>query len=529
MSEISIQVRRVTDRVKQYYKLFGFRSHAVMRPGRSVIRGGRRLGFDEIECVVAETARGTSVGFYPIYALQGLIYSFPFIILLLLFSISSIESVANTITGDEAILGINWLKLFGGNAVLDFKFVLIILLFILLPLITDIIHQRIRLANLKARFSFYTRDAIWDTREAPASLIALRASRSIIIYSWILAILYFAAFSFPSEVIGEVTSLYNISNDELFLASSDAFSLTVGLVIGLLSADKALNMRKENSKIDNRSRITGGMLERRMDPVFYGIQAAAYSSILVGLLMSVTFLRGSSFDFAFQLLIFAMIGGMITGFIHSEGPLWISSTYGILIFFSSLIFIFRTGEQPAYAYIVIIQLFLLPMPFILFMARSFMGVLKREGIESSDWLYDALPLLPIITIYNLKKQKSKAKRRYLDDLDREISPDAIDDRIRIQKELLLNRDSPAHKMAMHYYELLLTYTASFEDDKFIYIPTSEQLLNWWEGKSNQSSNQVQLNFLNFIDRVLWDPNYIPENNQIIEHENVGKNMVLAIQ
>ncbi|MHA2504590.1 MAG: hypothetical protein ACXAE3_17180, partial [Candidatus Kariarchaeaceae archaeon] len=72
MSEISIQIRRVSERVKQYYSIFGLRPSGVMTPGRAVLRGSKRLGFDEIECVVAETARGTSVGFYAVNQLQGL-------------------------------------------------------------------------------------------------------------------------------------------------------------------------------------------------------------------------------------------------------------------------------------------------------------------------------------------------------------------------------------------------------------------------------------------------------------------------
>ncbi|MCY3411685.1 MAG: hypothetical protein INQ03_08650 [Candidatus Heimdallarchaeota archaeon] len=529
MSEISIQIRRVTERVRQYYQVFGFRPKSYMMPGRAVVRGSRRLGFDEIECVVAETARGTSVGFYPVNTLHGLIYAIPFFLLLLLHGLNQLEFFSNYLTGNEALLGINWLKLFSGNAELDFKFVAVTLFLGLLPLALEIVHQRIRLANLKSRFSFYTRDAIWETREAPDSIIALQTTRSIINHSWLLAIIYFALFSFVDGARSEVESLYNSSTAELFNATTDAFSISVGVVIGLLSADKAIALRKQNARIDKRSRISGGLLERRIDPVLYGIQAAAFTIIPYGLFMSVTFLKGSSMDFAFQLLFFALVGGFITGLVHAEGPLWISMAYGVLIFFSSLIFIFRTGEQPAYAYIVIIQLFILPFPFIIYMTRSFQKVLKKEGIDSLDWMYEVFVLPAIITYIGIKRQRKKARDRYIREYDRDLEADEIENKIRINKEILLDKNSSLHKMAMHYYEILLSYTASFEDDKFIYFPTEKQLLGWWEEKTKKKSIENHLDFLYFIDRVLWDPTFEPFSDEISRYESVALEMAVAIQ
>ena len=107
MSEVSIQIRRVTERVKSYFQDFGFIPNAVMSRGRSVIRGKRRLGFDEVECVVAETARGTSIGFYPINSFQGLIYGIPFFFVLILHLLNQIESLQPSISGEEAFLGVN--------------------------------------------------------------------------------------------------------------------------------------------------------------------------------------------------------------------------------------------------------------------------------------------------------------------------------------------------------------------------------------------------------------------------------------
>lgn len=529
MSEISIQVRRVTERVKSFFNIFGFRSSAAMYPGRSIVRGSKRLGFDEVECVIQETARGTSVGFYAINSLQGLIYAIPLLSILLLQILNSIDVVSEKLTGENSFLSINWLKLLSGNATINARFVFIIILLAMLPLLIDLANQRIRLANLKSRFSFFTRDAIWETRETPSSLIALSASRSVFNHVWLLSILYFSLFSFSEKTIQEVCTLYNSNVESIYLATADAFSMTAGMVLGLLSAEKAIKLRADSYKVDKRLRITGGLLERRLEPMLYGLQASLFSSIIFGLFLSVTFMSQASSSIAFQLFGFALLGGIITGLIHSEGPIWVSSAYGILIFFSSLIYIFRTGANPEYAFIVIVQLFIIPFPFILLLVRSFQDVMKKEDIQSSDWIYDTTPLFALISIFIQSKKRKESKERYLKSLDEEINEAYLEERIRFSKSLLLDRNASGHRIARHYYDLLLSYTASFDDDKFIYFPTSNQLINWIAEQSEMKVGDIHIELFDFIDRLLWDPQFLPTTQELNHKEEQTEKIVLAIK
>ncbi len=528
MSEISIQVRRVTERVKSYFSLFGFTHFSRIRPGRAVIKGKRRLGADEIECVVSETARGTSVGFYIINTLQGLLYTIPFLVLILLHLLNNLKSVEPYLTGSKTLFNLNLLKLFTGVSDITIKFVLILIVVASIPFLIEIYVQKVRLNNLKSRFSFYTRDAVWETRELSPSIAALRSVKSTIAHGYFLAMIYFAVFATQDGTLEEVTDLYRTDSAQLLDGTINAFTITVGSIIGLLAADKSIILRKDNARIDRRNRISGGLLERRIEPVIFGIQSACYSSIVFVMLMSVTFLSTASFNQAIQLISFAILGGIIAGIIHQEGSLWIASSYAILIFFTSLILIFQTGSRPEYAFILILQLFLLPIPFILYISLSFKSILRKNNISSNEWLYDILPMTAFYSVLSANRRKRQIRRDYDEELTEDF-PSEIAGKIKINKEFLQVKDSNAYKLAKHYFELLMNYTASFEDDVFILIPTHYQLENWWCEKSNQSSSDVSYNMLEYVDQMLWDPTFVPDEVQLSKYENIGKSMVLAIR
>ena len=56
MIDISIQIRKVTDKVKQYYSLFGYSTFTQFSSSYSKVNGIKRMGFEEIECVISDTA-----------------------------------------------------------------------------------------------------------------------------------------------------------------------------------------------------------------------------------------------------------------------------------------------------------------------------------------------------------------------------------------------------------------------------------------------------------------------------------------
>jgi hypothetical protein len=487
------------------------------------------LGSDEIECVISETARGTSVGFYQVNALQGLLYTIPFLFPLLLHLLNLIDPISDYISGNKALLNIDLIKLFSGNSSLNFRFALIIIIVASLPFILEFYNQRLRLINLKSRFSFYSRDAIWETRELSPTLIALKAVKSAVSHGLLLAILYFAVFAIQDSTLDEITQLYRTDETALYIATSNAFTYTAGTVIGLLAADKALSLRRDAASIDTRNRVTGSLLERRIDPILYGIQTASYTGIIFSVLMSVTFLSPGTFDLAIQLMTFTILGGAIAGIIHQEGPIWLTSSYGILVFFTSLILIFRTGDQPEYAFAVILQLFIIPIPFILYLSLSFQGILKKNNITSREWIYDIFPLMAFYSLYLLKKRRRTAREAYERGLSDELPEVILDRKIPIVKDFLQVKDSNAYRLARHYFELLFSYSASFEEDRFILIPTATQLNLWWGEKSKQTSSPEHIKLIHYVDQMLWDPEFSPSDGELEQLEPLGKEMVLALQ
>lgn len=530
MSEISIQVRRVTERVKQYYTIFGLRPYARMRPGRSIIRGSKRLGLDDVECVVAETSRGTSVGFYSVNQLQSVIYSLPLMLTLLLVGLSRIDVFTNFLTGINAEdTGVNFVRLFTGAVSFDFMFIAIFLSLITIITGSELLIQKIRLDNLKARFSFYTRDAIWQTREIPSSIISLMTFRTTLMHTWLLAILYFGIFAFPNLVITDLSTLYNSDREELISATVEAFSITVGLIIGLVSAHKAIELRREYGKYDERTRLSGSRAERRYDTLVYGVQAAITTGILVTLFLSVTFFDVSTAAQISQFLVFTIIGGVIAGLVHQEGTAWVMGAYAIFIFFSSLVLIFRTGTEPAFAYVVVLQLFFVPIPFIIIAAQFFQREMKRSGVTTKEWLYDTVPIMAFLTLYLNHRKKQTAQREYEESLKEEISTELIDTKISLQKDYFQDPSSFAYKMVKHYFELIFTYTASFDEDQLVIIPTPSQLNQWWSDRSNRQVSEKEDEFIDITDRLLWDPSYLPKDSSLGKMETVGKDMVLAIQ
>ena len=117
MIDISIQIRKVTDKVKQYYSLFGYSTFTQFSSSYSKVNGIKRMGFEEIECVISDTARGTSIGFYPKNQLQNILYSLPLLIGLILIGLSKIELFTPYLTGDidQTNVRLNFIQLLFGD------------------------------------------------------------------------------------------------------------------------------------------------------------------------------------------------------------------------------------------------------------------------------------------------------------------------------------------------------------------------------------------------------------------------------
>ncbi|MHA2502771.1 MAG: hypothetical protein ACXAE3_07880, partial [Candidatus Kariarchaeaceae archaeon] len=496
----------------------------------AVLRGSKRLGFDEIECVVAETARGTSVGFYAVNQLQGLLHAVPYIIALVFAVLSSIESLSPFFLGTgEQSLPFNLPTLLLGKFQLGFISALALILIGALFALTENFVQRMRIDIIKSRFSFYTRDAIWETRDIPLSTIALQSLRSLFHHMWMLAIIYFAIFASTSEALNEMSQLYNSDVEQLYSATIDAFVITGGLVFGLLLSYKSLLLRREYGRFDDRIRISGGLIERRFDPILFGVQSASLGGAILIFFLSLTFLSSASAEQLGLFMFFILLGAAIAGAVYSEGDMWVLAAYAVFVFFTSLVLIFQTGSNPAYAYIVVLQLFFIPIPFVILLSLNFGKILVKRKIRSKDWYFDILPLTSFISLYSSRKKEIESRKAYEDKLAEAIPIEEISEKIRIEKDLLLDTTSNAYKTVRHYFELIFTYTASFEENQFVTIPTIVQMSQWWRGRTGKEFGESETTFMKISDQLLWDPTFLPADGELSSIETTGKEMVLTIQ
>jgi len=528
MAERSIQVRRVSERVKSYFITNGMIYNVSNYTNRSIIKGKKRLGSDEVECIVAETSRGTSVGFYLINTIQNFMYAIPFVILLLLHILSENSTIKNTLTNDNPFR-IDFLKLFSGDGELSVMLVISLILVGFIPVIVEYYIQNIRLNNLKANFSFYSKGGLWESREISPNVVILQAVRSVISHAYVLAILFFLIFSSTGEALNELLTHYNSSEEQLKIGIIDAFSLTIGLIIGLVSTDKALSLRAESAKYDKRNRFSGSFLERRIEPYIFAGLVSLVTSLIFTFFMSQTFLVDATIQHSIQIPLYAILGSIITTIIYDEGDIWLAAVYAIFIFFASLIFVFRTGSQPEYAYIVVFHLFLLPIPFLLFLSKEMDQLLKRYDIVNYEWYYDLIPILALFSIIKRRRERKRTVVEYEKQLQEEIDFSVDDQKLQLNKKILQDRDSYAYRLARHYFELLLTYTASYEENALVLIPTSAQLDSWWSSKTKLKSNEGQRDALDYVDSLLWNTEFAQQDKLSQEYELLCKQMVLAIK
>ena len=529
MIQESIQVRRISDKVKRYFEIFGFRHYTRSYGNRVSIKAGKRLGGDEVECVVSETARGTTIGFYRINSLHGLIYTIPFIFLYLIYLLNQLSFTSKFISGSKTLLGIDYKQLLVGDASGNLTFPVILLGLCGLIFAADILTQELRLSNIKSRFSFFSRDAIWETREVPPSILSLQTLKSTITNGYILAILYFSVFSFGSVPIREVTSTYRTDVNSLKNAIILGYSITCGLLIGIMSGDKALNLRRINASYDSRSRLSGGILERRIENITFAIQTTLINGFILLVFLSQTFYKDATIVDSVLFFLFAIIGSIISSFIYQDEPIWITSVMAASLFFTTIIFIFRTGSHPSYAFLVFLQLFLIPTPFVYHFSRFYIDILKENRMNTVETLYDILPITSLYSIRKQNQRKKLMKKAYEDQLSEDYVPDKELQQIRLEREYFEDKSSSTYLLARHYFELLTSYAASFEENRFILVPTAKQLLDWWSNRSGETINDTHRGVIDYIDRLLWDLDVNVNQTTASSHEQVGRKMVVAIQ
>ncbi len=528
MVQTTIQIRRITDKVGRYFQRFGYRSYTKYFDRGALINGNKILGPDRFQCRVAETSRGTAVSFYTINLWTNFLPFLPFILMLILSGLNKIDAISKFISGENSFLGVKWISLFLGNFNLN---ILSVLLFIVIPgFFSFALYsiQNIRLSNLKNRFAFFTKDAIWEPRDIPLPLIMIKAAQTAFTHVWFLAILFFSVFALPDNIMGDVTAIYGIKEGALASSLQFGFAIIAGLIGGLIAGQKSLLTRRELSRYDSRLRISGGYYERKIDPILYGIQSALVSGLFIIPFLAMTFITTGNFGFAGFTIAGLAVGGAISGTIFEEGPVWFAGSYIAILFFTSIALVFRTGQEPALAFVVILILFFAIIPFFILSSVVFDLVLQKYKIRTVDHYYDYFPLNPLWTLIQTQRRIQETIRTYEESLAEEhvITESGI---LLIDKTQLLKKGKLAERIAKHYFELLAKYNSMFDEEDLVMVPTSIELVEWWSSKTGIRNYSKQLDFLNFTDRLIWDPEFKPEPNDLKKHDEIGFNMIVSLE
>ena len=130
----------------------------------------------------------------------------------------------------------------------------------------------------------------------------------------------------------------------------------------------------------------------------------------------------------------------------------------------------------------------------------------------------------------MNKRKENVRKSYESRIEDETKiTDLMEYKIGINKVIFKNSSNPGYRLARHYFELILSYTASFDEDVFVIIPSSSQLNKWWINETNLDEVTKYPDMIKFIDKLLWDTEFHPSESEIISYELIAKEMAVALQ
>ena len=529
MSLASVQIKRISEKVAYYFQKYGYRTHTTISNQSAKIGATPELGVDLFECRIVETARGTAVGFYATNQWVNFLPAIPFVLVILLYLLNLIPGLNELISGFSSLGGINYIKLFLGDFEISIFSVIIITAIPTVFVVTNFFFQKVRLQNIKLRFNYFTRDAKWDPENLTSSMAAFRGAQVGFFQGWFIAVIYFTVLALSNATIAEITGIYGGELEAIKQALFEGFSALAGATIGLIAGDKAQQIRKEISIASSGLRYKGGLQERRFEPILFSLQAGGYSGIIGILFFSVTFLSGASFTIIAYLLLGYLVASVISGYIRDEGPLWFSASVGIILIGTSLSFIFRTGSEAPFAFIVILHLLLIPYCFVIIANHYFTNVLKKSGISTSEHLYHLFPFSIFLSLVLVRRRKSKIRKRYEKEIEDENYSFEDTGLLFIDKTMLENKGKNALILAKHYFELIGWYNTLFEENDVILLPKIQELTNYWIKKSKKEIKPEEVAFVEFADKFIWDESFSPEETNIDQNEAIGREMVFSIQ
>ncbi|MCG3217822.1 MAG: hypothetical protein KAR35_02395 [Candidatus Heimdallarchaeota archaeon] len=517
---MSSPIERMAERLKRYLMLFSHKVESKDQNSVIKITSRRRMFPADLNISVAETARGTGIAISENKKWYSLVLLIPFILISLL-AILEFTSFLDISHSLHSVGKFNLITLFLGNSSLGWGFVVFLMLLGLFYALLEYLDQKIRVQKIRQRIEYFLRDAIWEPSESPAIIDIIRASYSVILTIYFLAVIYFAPMAMNSDTLASLIQVYGINPSDL----SDAIIATVvvdlSLIGGLLVSIKTLNLLQYKNQVHRRIFQEDTKLEKRVFLLGTGFLAGTVVGVIGGVFLSQLFLVDMTITQLSVYILLSAIGGIAGIILVNEEESWPYIGIGIWFFFSSLWFLFRTSDEAAYAWIILLHLFLIPFPIILWLNSKLSKELKKQQINDPSWHFSPFPFsLYSRLIYEFLNRPEKMQKEELKRVEDALTLEEGAVLSQINIETIKAKGKKAEELAKTYFTVIRGFQTNYSI--ISRIPSNQEI----ETQANVKIQGIDLvlikQYLNTCDQLLWDTEFKLKGNvdELIEIGNL---------
>ncbi len=515
---------RVVDKVRAYLRFFGMKITAVKPSNRRAIIYARRGIYPpQVQIQIRETIKGTAVAFRANNHWTAFFAGLPYFLLGLFALIAYQTPATKLVTKFTAWALMDPGALLFGSSNPSWYIGVMFLILGLAYSIIEIVERSIRVGKLKQRFPYFTRNAIWSPSDTPTVIDVIRSTNSPFIFSYAIAIVYFSPLSLDREILNQLISVYGISSEQLHQAITIASFIIITFVAGLYSGGKIMHHITFRSKIDPSARLKGTRREKMLQILAIGSATGGLTVLLT------TMLIGALFGFPtwqVLLLLSPVLGsgaGALGALAANEGEEWLIGFSVAYFLAADMIFVFNTGKNGGFAWLIIITLMLLLFPLSNYVMAKFIQQTSTSHDEDPQLFYSLFPTFLYVSLfYSRKENRAQQVIQKIIQTAQEsaVVSDKDMERLRIvliDKQRLITKNPSLPTIAGLYFSIISRYASSQKEAKL--VPTPEELIDWVKSKLPATSAlSVDKNIL-VVDAALWNPLYIPDNAELSQAQS----------
>lgn len=505
-------------------RTFGLRTRIFKGSSRAIVKGTRKTYPYEIEATVLETARGIGIRVNPDKLWYSFLKIIPFVILLGLSITQFVAPQAGKAISEG--IGVNLFLTVLGYAVKPIG------LFIILPLIAslvvgaEILERYIRMNYIKNRMPRFLSGAEWQVAEPPIFLDLISSSNNILWLMWVVLIIIFAPFTFSEEIVSKFVDVYNTELSALKESTIWISLFDIGIMTGIFFAIAYKQFGEFRGSLDRQQFRKDIELEWETRELL----ETGFGAIVVG------FIELSVFSFMFWSnisIVQAIIFILIT-LISSQIGIWLfwqKESYNYIaielwLFLSVVVMVFLNANNKGYSWMIICHLFLILIVLGVFLNRHFEEYLNERGIFEPSWVFNPLPLIPLVEV--LKKSRTRAPKGVRRELE-EIQEEDMKDKLKEKESVMLNMQKITRKgkeveKIIQVYQKIVDRTIKTKINILSIATLKETII---QNIKEEEIIQDAEGFLETVDQLLWNDNFkLKDGKDVLEQGNRVYNYIL---